>query len=542
MPSLKSFMKLFFFKYAVPAAFFFLLTGCSVDTFEQGSSGLSSEESIIAGQIIGESVSENQNGLLSSFPEAFAVPSASNLVAGTSPLSTESFRNLENYRYAFDAATGIHLASFSRQENTATLTSSSADTLTYLFYDRNQNIIELPVERQDDIEAVEFSATRSGDIQASGKESFFTRTDRFFIDGLSAESNILTIDGFHSGEGFFTLLRADGSELQREYLLDINFLDIRIDKAIVSRNRNFRDGVTGAFSYEATIRQTANGTDAQTKTVNGTVELNGDGTALLKFRDLFNTFRLRLDDGEVFDEDEFEGRVTQVSLPEQVFTLSNGQRIEINDATELVTDDFNSLEEVAAAVSQGVRVTAEGEYVQPDENMNRWVAMEVEFELESSDFEDILRSVDVSQNSFTLLNGDVFFITEASEIEFDTFQSLQQVADAVNAGLPVLAEGEFFIDTDSGNRIVEEVEFESDLREFDEDVIAVDLAERSFTLTDGIIININAQTMIDEEGEYRSLEEVAEALSNGEEVEARGTYYDDPVSGLRIAVEVEFED
>jgi hypothetical protein len=542
MPSLKSFMKLFFFKYAVLAVFFFLLTGCSVDTFEQGSSGLSSEESIIAGQIIGESVSENQNGLLSSFPEAFAVPSASNLVAGTSPLSTESFRNLENYRYTFDAATGIHLASFSRQENTATLTSSSADTLTYLFYDLNQDIIELPVERQDAIEAVEFSATRSGDIQASGKESFFTRTDRFFIDGLSAESNILTIDGFHSGEGFFTLLRADGSELQREYLLDINFLDIRIDKAIVSRNRNFRDGVTGAFSYEATIRQTANGTDAQTKTVNGTVELNGDGTALLKFRDLFNTFRLRLDDGGVFDENEFEGRVTQLSLPEQVFTLSNGQRIEINDATELVTDDFNSLEEVAAAVSRGVRVTAEGRYVQPDENVNRWVALEVEFELETGDFEDILSSVDVSQNSFTLLNGDVFFITEGSELEYDDFQSLQQVADAVNAGLPVLAEGEFFIDVASGNRIVEEVEFESDLREFDEDVIAVDLAESRFTLTGGIIININAQTIIDEEGEYRTLEEVAEALSNGEEVEARGTYYDDPVSGLRIAVEVEFED
>lgn len=535
-------MNISFFKYAVLSAFLLLLWGCSVDTFEQGSSGLSNEESVIAGQIIGESVSENQNGLLSSFPEAFAVPSNSNLVAGTSPLSTESFRDLENYRYAFDAATGIHLASFSRQQNNEMLTSSSTDTLNYLFYDRNQNIIALPVDRQDDIEAVEFSATRSGEIQASDKESFFTRTDRFFMDGLSAESNILTIDGFHSGEGFFTLLRADGSQLQREYLLDINFLDIRIDKAMVSRNRNFRDGVTGAFSYEATIRQSANGADTETKTVNGTVELNGDGTALLKFRELFDTFRLRLDDGQVFDEDEFEGRVTKVSLQEQIFTLSNGQNIQINDATEFEQDDFNSLEEVAAAVNRGVRVTAEGEYVQPDENVNRWIAVEVEFELESSDFEDILRSADVDQNTFTLLNGDVFFITESSEVEFEEFQSLQQVADAVDAGLPVLAEGEFYIDTDSGNRIVEEVEFESDLREFDEDVISVDLAGSTFTLSGGIIINITAQTMIDEDGQYQSLEEVAEALQDGEEVEARGKYYDDPASGLRIAVEVEFED
>lgn len=535
-------MKLSLFKYAILPAFLLLLSGCSVDSFDQGTSVLSNEESEIAGQIIGESVSENQNGLLSSFPEAFAVPSSSNLMAGTSPLSTESFRNLQNYRYAFDAETGIHLASFLRQESTPTLTSSSTDTLNYLFYDRNQAVIEFPAERQEDIEAVEFSATRSGEIQAPAKESFFTRTDRFFIDGLSVESNILTIDGFHSGEGFFTLLRADGSQLQREYLLDINFLDIRIDKAIVSRNRNFRDGVTGAFSYEVTIRQQPNGTDPQIKTVNGTVELNGDGTALLKFRDLFDTFRLRLDDGRVFDENEFEGRVTQVSLPEQMFTLSNGQRIEINDETEFESDDFISLDEVAAAVNQGVRVEAEGEYRQPDEGVNRWIALEVEFELESNEFEDIVSSVDESQNSFTLLNGDVFFITANSELDFDEFQSLQQVADAVSAGVPVLAEGSFFIAIDSGNRIVEEVEFESDLREFDDDVISVDLAESTFTVTGGIIIHINEQTIIDQDGEFRSLEEVAQALGNGEEVEARGRYYDDPASGFRIAVEVEFED
>lgn len=518
------------------------LSSCSVDSFDQGTNTLTDQESLIAGQIIGESVSENQSGLLSSFSEAFAVPTESNLITGPSLLSTESFRDLENYNHEFDPETGVHHVTFNRDEENELYSSTSTFNLEYTFFDSRENIIEEPALNQSEIDALEYSATRTGTIQSDSKTSHFTRTDRLFLDGLSSNSDLLTIDGFHSGEGSFTQIRPDGDEIDREYLLDINYLDIQIDKAIVQSNRNFRKGVYGALSYESTVRELGN-SSPDTKIINGTIELNGDGTALLKFREQFDTFRLQLKNGEVFDEDDFEGRVTRVNLDEGFFTISNGQRIQVNEQTEIEDGDFNSLEELDAAVNAGVRVIAEGDYFHPDANVNLWIATEVEFELESNDFEDRVTSVDPNQNSFTLTNGDQFFLTDESIVEYeDGLDSFQDFADAVNQGMPVEADGEFYIDMETGHRIVKEVEFELEFDEFDEEVKSVNLEERRFTLESDKVLQMTDETIIIEDGDFTTLEEVYDALQEVEEVTAEGKFYFDSSTGYWIVVDVEFSD
>ncbi|REL33128.1 hypothetical protein DYD21_12790 [Rhodohalobacter sp. SW132] len=521
-----------------------LLQACSVDGYDQTDSSLSTEESLITGQIVGESISENQSGLLSSFSEAFAITTPSGLTDGPSAIVTGSFRNIENYTYSFDPETGDHSATFTKQSISEGISTQTDYSLNYRFLDSDGETLEFPNNQNEEIEAVDFRAVRNGEIETSSKRSIYTRTDRLFIDGISESADILSIDGYHSGEGLFTQIRMDGTQLEREYILDLNYLNIQINKPVVLRNRNFRSGVNGAFSYENTIRQTNNGSDGQeTKIVNGTVELNGDGTALLKFREQFDTFRLRLANGEVFDEDEFEGRVTKVDIEDQIFTIANGQRIQINEQTEIDVEDFRTLEEVALAVENGVRVTAEGDYVHPDENVNLWIATEVEFELESNEFEGLVASVNLTENTFTLVNGDQFTLTDQSEIEFeDDLSSLQEVAEAVEAGMPVEAEGDFYIDIETGNRIVKEVEFEFDFDEFDEHIISVNIEENTFTLEDGKVVQITENTLIDDDGDFFTLEEVAEALDDGEEVGAEGEFYYDPLTGFWIAIEVEFFD
>ncbi len=519
-----------------------MLWGCEIDRYDQDRTPLTGDEALLAGQIIGESVSENRSGMLSIFPEAFAVPTESGLTEGPSLLSAGSFRNLLDYTYEFDAASGEHRVTFSTLEDNELLQRSASHTLSYLFLDRNGDTLAYPDQQRQQIETVFYEASRNGSIQADARSSFYTRSDQLFMDGLSSTSDVLTLDGFHSGQGIFRLHPPDETPMEREYQLDINYLDIRIQKSVVQKNRNFRSGVNGALSYELTVRQTRNGAP-ESKIVNGTLELNGDGTALLKFREQFDTFRLRMDNGDVFDEDEFEGRVVRVNLSDQIFTIANGQRIQITDDTEFDDGDFRTLEEVAAAVNRGVRVMAEGGYYQPDEDVNLWIATEVEFELESNEFEDLLASVSLSRNAFTLRNGDEFFLTERSEVEFDDgLQSFEDVADAVANGMPVEAEGEFYIDVETGRRLVKEVEFEFEFDEFEGDVIAVDLAESTFTIEGGKVIKITEQTVIDDDGDYLSLEEVAVALEQGEEVEADGKGYLDVSSGHFIAVEVEFDD
>lgn len=522
-------------------ALLFVTYGCTIDGFDETSSPVTEEESRFTGQIIGESISENQAGMLSTFSEAFAIPAENGLVQGPSLLSTGSFRNLENYQYSFNPDSVSHSASFTLRRETPLLSSDTKMELTYTFYNREDQPMEFPSRDRDQIEAVSFHSRQTGEIITGSKNSVFTRTDQLYINGLTEESELLTIDGFHTGEGLFSVSDSTESQTVREYILDLNYLDVSVNKSVVLANRNFRNGVNGALSYESTVRD-ANGNSGNTKIINGTIELNGDGTAILNFRERFEPFRLRLEDGSVFDEDEFEGRITQVNLDEQVFTIANGQRIKIDSGTEIDEDDFRSLEEVSEAMANGQRVVAEGEYVHPDEDVNLWVATEVEFERESSEFEDLVAAVNLSENSFTLLNGDQYFISTSSELEFDDgLTSLQDVSNAVENGLPVEAEGEFSIDSETGNRFVKEAEFEMDFDDFEDVVESVALSENQFTLRNGEIIRITDETVIDDESDFRTLEEVSEALSQDLIVKAEGDYYRAPSGSVWIAVEVEFE-
>ena len=521
-----------------------LMAGCSIDGYENASAPITDQEIQLAGQIIGESISENQSGILSTFSEAFAIPTSSGLITGPSLLSSGSFRNIEDYSYTYDSATGEHHVTYTVQRNTLLISSSTQVMLTYIFYDAGESTIEFPEQEMERIDAVDFRSEQSGTINTGSKNSVFSRTDRILLNGLNDQTDILTLDGFHSGEGLFSTTTATGNQIEREYLLDMNYLDIKINKAVVLLNRNFRNGVNGALSYESTVRVVNNGTSVETgnaKIVNGTIEMNGDGTALLNFRDQIEPIRLRLDDGDVFDDDEFEGRITNVDLEKQIFTIANGQRIRIDNQTAIDDGDFQSLNDVAVALNNGQRIVAEGDYFHPDENVNLWVATKVEFEEESNEFQELLKSINFSSSSLTLINGDELFLTDDSDINFDDeFNSLQDVSDAVRDGLPVLADGKFSVDQQSANRLIDEVSFELEFDEFESVVTAADSISGSFKLANGRDVLITTETVI--EGDYLTIAEVQKALEQGLSVDADGDYYLGQTGDNWIAVQVKFSE
>jgi len=521
-----------------------LMAGCSIDGYENASAPITDQEIQLAGQIIGESISENQSGILSTFSEAFAIPTSSGLITGPSLLSSGSFRNIEDYSYTYDSATGEHHVTYTVQRNTLLISSSTQVMLTYIFYDAGESTIEFPEQEMERIDAVDFRSEQSGTINTGSKNSVFSRTDRILLNGLNDQTDILTLDGFHSGEGLFSTTTATGNQIEREYLLDMNYLDIKINKAVVLLNRNFRNGVNGALSYESTVRVVNNGTSVETgnaKIVNGTIEMNGDGTALLNFRDQIEPIRLRLDDGDVFDDDEFEGRITNVDLEKQIFTIANGQRIRIDNQTAIDDGDFQSLNDVAVALNNGQRIVAEGDYFHPDENVNLWAATKVEFEEESNEFQKLLKSINFSSSSLTLINGDELFLTDDSDINFDDeFNSLQDVSDAVRDGLPVLADGKFSVDQQSANRLIDEVSFELEFDEFESVVTAADSISGSFKLANGRDVLITTETVI--EGDYLTIAEVQKALEQGLSVDADGDYYLGQTGDNWIAVQVKFSE
>ena len=518
-----------------------LLQGCTIDSFENNRGLLNEDELRITGQIIGESVSENESGLLSSFSEAFAIPTNNGLATGNSLLATGSFRNLQDYTYQYNSAEGVHLVQFSRTDAISGITTEHE--LKYIFRDSRGDFIESPNQNSHLIESLEFSGRRIGHIESEAKTSTYNRTDRFILEGISELSATLKLDGSHTGEGQFIRTEAN-NRVERDYLLDMNFLDVRINKEIVESNRSFRKGVNGAVSYESTIRSNQNGGISDAKTVNGTLNFSGDGTALLRFQQTLNTFRIRLANGDVFDDDEFEGLVMETNVTNQTFTISTGQIIQITDETEIENDDeFNSLLAVENAIADGRRIVAEGDYYRPDDNVNLWIATEVEFEIEESEFEEFVLNLNPTDSTLTLITNEVFYFTHKTDIDYSNgFESLQDVEDALNQNLPIFAEGDFYIDPDTGRYILKDVDFELELADFEKLVQTVDLQNRIFTLVNGRQVLITETTIIDQSGDFLSLEEVAQALDDGIEVEADGKYYYSSADAIWIAYSVEFQD
>ncbi|MEX0994394.1 MAG: DUF5666 domain-containing protein [Balneolaceae bacterium] len=534
-----------------------IISGCSIDALDSTSEQLSEEELEIASQIMGESLSDQKDGIFSSLNDAFIIPSEGSF----SPQSTqigESISLLQNislstdddagrgnendYNYTYHNESGIHEVSFNRSIENENLSKKTSVELKYIYLDQNGNFINNPEVDHDRIETIDYTAERSGSVTTSRKSSSFKRTDQFLIDGLASGSNTVKIDGTHTGSGSFEFTKQNGNLVKRDYTLTVDFLDVTLNHESLSENKTLEKGVTGALAYEMIINRSVNGNE-DTKTVNGTVEFTGDGTALLNFSDTFNSPRIKIDDGEIYDDDEFEGFIRSVNLENNSFTLYNDDEIHITSDTDISNEgDLFTLQEVKDVLDRNIRVEAEGEVSRNSEG--DLLAAEVKFEYEEEDleFKGMIRSVDVEGGSFTLEDGSTYHMNDESEIDDEgDLSSLEEVGTALDNESKINAEGEF-TPGDDGSFLVVNVEFEikkeKEELEFEGVVQSVHQSMRSFDLDNGRTIQISSRTEID--GDLESMEEVAEALDNGYRIEAEGKYITDS-NGRLVATEVEFE-
>ena len=465
---------------------FTVASGCTLDSIsdEDISDEVTNEDLEAASQILGESLSADNSGVILSLNDALTSVSSDGFTAtqsigtfqkGKSPSATvldDDGRGREsNYSYTYDPETGIHTVSFNRIIDNPLFMKEVSDTLEYIFRDSNGEFVEEPRAEKNRIESIDFHGYRTGTVETPKRNSSFTRIDTFFIDGVSDASAILQIDGVHNGNGSMEINKPNGDFLIRNYSLEINFLNIEIDKQLAEDG--LEQGVTGTLSWEMIIDKNNNGSESS-KTMRGTVEMNGDGTALLRFRDYIKVFQVNLDDGDVKDRDrEYEGRVISVNEENRSITLRSGRQIFFNDETEFDFDDgLSSMQEVKEAVDAGRRVWSEGEGSFRD---GRFLATEAEFELhgrfddddeddDRRDFEQFVTGVNVSQGTFELAGRVIIQVDENTEIDDDgDYTTLQQVADALDRGIRVEAEGEVERNVHGSTRLrAVEVKFESD--------------------------------------------------------------------------------
>lgn len=292
---------------AIAAMSITLLIGCNtVNTTEPE---ISEEELEIAGEIIAESLSKQQGGVLASVYDAFSSVSQTAISYSDSELSNQNSvmdssdntsRDTESeYSAEYDPETGEHTVSFRRSFEGPNFTKNLSVLNKYIFTDINQEFLQWPNRQQDQIETIDFKGIRTGLAESQRRSSSFTRIDTLFASGISNESAILTMDGKHNGEGVMTvdLPRLERSG-ERTYEVQLEFQNIQIDKAIVRENGNLEEGITGLITYQMQMTRTING-DTEEKNISGTIELTGDGSALLRFERFRKTLLISMRNGTV---------------------------------------------------------------------------------------------------------------------------------------------------------------------------------------------------------------------------------------------------
>ncbi len=528
------------------------LAGCSInDSSTTTSEELTEEELEVAGQIIAESLSDQKDGIFASLNDAFTLPSSNgfNQNAQASKLyssavfnaaaNSETSESESNYSYTYDPTTGQHLVSFSRSSNRTNFSKESSAELEYIYLNSGGDFIASPRIENEEIETIDYVGTRSGSIITPGQNSSYQRTDQFMIQGLTGGAELLTIDGLHNGSGSFKATRDDGTEIERDYELTVEFLDVVINNSTVETNGNLEKGVNGALAYEMVITKTVNGEES-VKTVNGTIEFNGDGTALLRFRNILEDFKIQLGDGDLLGDDEFNGFVRSVDTDSNTFTLFNGQTYLLTGDTEFAAgSELVGLDEVGSTLENDIRVASSGRFTQDEAGTNLVRSVSFNYEREDVEFDEQIESVNIENGSFTLKSGLVLSVNEDTEFEDEDeiLTSLTAVESALAAGNIIEADGEFD-PTPSGSNIVTEVSFEFDEQEFESFVELVSTENSTFTLADGKTYQTNENTDFDDD--ISSIEELQTIFDEGLKIKAEGEYYLDS-EGVRIVTDVEFE-
>lgn len=514
-------------------------------------------------QIIGESLSDENGGMIGSFydaitsisDEGFVRSSGVQLKAGGHD-ENSGRGNETNLNYSFNTQTGEHELSFERLVSTLEYRKEVTDTLRYIYIDQFGSFISDLSVVSNNAQSIKYTAARNGEIETSARLSFFVRNDTFLISGLAGSSSEIFVEGVHRGSGFFqSITSTDSAQFERRYELEVNFLNIRITKSVLEQNISLEQGVIGALTYSLLIEDPNN--RSISRRVKGSLDMVGDGTATLRFKNAPGLFQVNLDNGTVNDqENEFEGRIISVDVSNSIFTLASGLKVNVTEQTNIsAKSDLFTLEAVRVALLSSPNVRAEGLG-----NISGQIfrASDVEFELDDDndddnddlEFEQAIQSVDLDNNTFTLQNGIVIGVDNGTVFDSDgDYLSLEDVATSLNNDVAVIADGEArYIDSETLNYIAIEVEFEDGESDSDEERInfegnvqSVNLSSNTLTLDTGAVIRITGTTLIG--GDLTTLQAVQNALNAGQRIEADGKGEEDKDNQEIdfIALEIEFE-
>ncbi len=262
---------------------------------------LSEEDVQVAAEIVASSLVDDESGLVSSMYDAFSSVDNTGIFysdgkSKAGPRGDGGRGRERNFSHSYDSTTGVHTISYERSVENDRYSKSVSLLQEIIYTDLDGEFIARPRANKDSIEAISFNSTKNGSFESDSKTSSFAKTDDFDISGVHSTSTILSMDGTHTGIGDAEGTLNDSTSA-RAYEINITYENVEINKDTVQAYGNLENGVSGTMTYSIFMSKTVNGVPEETL-VEGTVELEEDGTALMRFNKINRIIRFSLKDGE----------------------------------------------------------------------------------------------------------------------------------------------------------------------------------------------------------------------------------------------------
>ena len=284
------------------AALALLLSACDASVDVGSNTNLSTEEAQMAADVVGQSMADQSEGMVSDMYDMDAGLEASGLVyhqgplaRGTGMLEMRLWRpgNRQDGRVRYDSTTGTHRVTYERTQQMGPNYRSVKADLAYIFTTSTGAFIRDPRRNRDQIAAIAFEGTREGETRqrrpGDGKEvrNEFKREGSWTLSGLLGTT--ATFRGDQTTTGRARVNGADSTE--RSYTVRLRTENVTVTKT--RAQQGLETTLTGTLQYEVVLKRP--GQDE--KRVTGTIDLSQNGRAIMRFMGLQGAYRIDLASG-----------------------------------------------------------------------------------------------------------------------------------------------------------------------------------------------------------------------------------------------------
>lgn len=304
---------------ALAAALFlgFGLQACTSE-LDSRSDLLSEAEAEMAAEVVAATLSDEESGVISSLYDAFSTFDAKGIQYGNRPPmggkpkpGDGAFGNgrghERKFEHSYDSTSGTHTVVFERSVEKGPFSKSISKVSTYQYRDTSGAFIARPRMQRDRIESIAYTALVEGEMARRDTSITFSRSDTMQIRGVHVTSAELLMDGSHSATGRRPMHARRGGDRRtggpggpgaradstaKPYAVEFIFTGIRVDKAAVQEGDSLENAISGTIDYTLHYRE-----DGEERVVEGTIDLEGDGAAVVRFRSITHWVRFALSDG-----------------------------------------------------------------------------------------------------------------------------------------------------------------------------------------------------------------------------------------------------